>query len=517
MNKNKIVVFDTTLRDGEQAAGCRLGSKEKLIVAQQLAKLNVDVIEAGFPISSPEDFRSVKLISENVEGPVICGLTRAVPKDIETCGEALKSAKRGRIHTGLGVSDIHLEKKLRMSKDEAIKMGIEAVKAARQFVDDVEFYAEDAGRADAGFLHDIISAVIEAGATVINVPDTTGYAIPALFGELIGKLSSGIPAFGDGRATLSVHCHNDLGLASANTLAAIKNGARQIEGTINGIGERAGNTAIEEVVMALKTRKDYFGDLYTDIKTKELYKTSQLVAHYLGIDVAANKPVLGSNAFAHSSGIHVDGVIKERTTYEIMDPAEIGVPKTKIILTARTGRNGLAHRLKELGFTMTPDQLENYYQKFLDVADRKQELCDDDLVAIVEDRQAFREATYQLINFQSFSSTEIDGHAAMVKIQKKGEEKAVVGKTWGNGPVDAAYKAVNEALGLDITLADYKIKAITKGSEALGEVQVKVKYGDITTLGYGSSLDVIEASVKSYLNGINKIADVMEQRVSNGS
>ena len=512
MNQNRVIIFDTTLRDGEQAAGCRLGASEKLVIAQQLALLNVDIIEAGFPISSPEDFKSVKLIAENVEGPVICGLTRAVPEDIEVCGKALINAKKGRIHTGIGVSDIHLTKKLRLTKEEAIKKSAEAVRIARNFVQDVEFYAEDASRAEPGFLIDIVNMVIENGATVINIPDTTGYAIPELYGQLIRRIKNDVPAIRDNKVVLSVHCHNDLGLAVANTLAALANGARQVEGTINGIGERAGNTSLEEVIMALRTRKDYFGELYTDINAGEIYKTSQMVSHYLGIEIAPNKPIVGANAFAHSSGIHVDGVIKERTTYEIMNPEEIGVPKSKIILTARTGRNGLAHRLKELGFSFTNEQLENYYNRFLDVADRKTEVYDDDLVAIVDDRLSFRGAIYVLENLQSFSSTEIDGHAALVKINKKDEDKPLIGKAWGNGPVNAAYKAVNRALGYDIQLSDYKIKAVTKGSEAMGEVQVKIRYGEIVMIGHGSSLDVIEASVKAYLNGINKIAEIIDQK-----
>jgi 2-isopropylmalate synthase len=503
-NVRQIVIFDTTLRDGEQAAGCRLGATEKLVLAQQLARLNVDVIEVGFPISSPEDYRAVKLVAEEVSGPVITGLSRAVKEDIKVCGEALANAKRGRIHTGLGVSEMHMEQKLRKTRDQVVRMGLDAVKYAREFVDDIEFYMEDAGRADPQFLLEFAEQLVEAGITVLNVPDTTGYSMPEQWGALIKSLVAGVPALREGKVTVSVHCHNDLGLAVANTLAAVYNGATQVECTINGIGERAGNAALEEIVLALKARKDFF-NARTNINLSEIFKTSQLVIHHLGLPIAPNKPIVGPNAFAHSSGIHVDGVLKNRSTYEILDPAEIGASKTKIILTARTGRHGVEHRLSELGYDLTKDELEAFYQRFLEVADRKNEVNDFDLVMLMEGGKEFQKGLYHLENLEVLISTE-GGYAALVKISERGKEtEPFFGKSWGNGPVDAAYKAVNQALDLQVGLSDYHIRSVDRGSESLGEVTVKVTMDEVTKIGHGNSLDIVEASVKAYLNAINKL------------
>src|SRR5271155_93198 len=355
----KVAVFDTTLRDGEQAAGTRLGSREKLMIARQLARLRVDVIEAGYPASSPEDFEAVQLISQEIEGPAICALSRAVPGDIEACGRALAKARRPRIHTGIGVSDIHVTGKFRderygsnveEKKATMIEMAVAAVKLARSYVDDVEFYAEDAGRADPAYLFQMLRAVIDAGATVVNIPDTTGYTVPEQYGALIQSVCRSVPNIE--LAAISVHCHDDLGLAVANTLSGVVNGARQVEGTINGIGERAGNAAIEEVVMALRTRREYLG-LDTGIDAREFYRTSRLVADMLGIAVPPNKAVVGGNAFSHSSGIHVDGFLKERETYEIMRPEHVGITESRVVLTARTGRHGLRDRIEKLGYTLS--------------------------------------------------------------------------------------------------------------------------------------------------------------------
>ncbi len=368
---DKIHVFDTTLRDGEQAAGTRLGSREKLTVARQLARLNVDVIEAGYPASSPEDFAAVELLAREIEGPVICALSRAVASDIEACGKALAKARRPRIHTGIGVSDIHLTGKFRDEKygttiaekrARILEIAADAVKLARQYADDVEFYAEDAGRAEPAYLFQMLYCAIEAGATVVNIPDTTGYAMPEQYGKLIRAIRENVSNID--RATISVHCHNDLGLAVANALAGILNGARQVEGTINGIGERAGNAAIEEVVMAIRTRGEYFG-VTTDIDTREFCRTSRLVADMLGMPVPANKAIVGGNAFSHSSGIHVDGFLKDRDTYEIMRPEDVGVSESRVVLTARTGRHGLRDRLEKLGYTLTQEELDQTYQRFL--------------------------------------------------------------------------------------------------------------------------------------------------------
>jgi 2-isopropylmalate synthase len=386
---DKVVVFDTTLRDGEQSAGLRLGAREKLEIARQLARLSVDVIEAGYPNSSPEDFEAVRLIGEKVKGVVVCALSRVVPADIEACAKALKGAERPRIHTGIGVSDIHIEGKFRdgkygrnlaEKKKKILRMAVEVVHRARDHVDDVEFYTEDSGRAERRYLFELIRAVVEAGATVINVPDTTGYALPSQFGTLVRDICAEI----GGRATVSIHCHDDLGMAVANSLAGIENGARQVEGTITGIGERAGNAALEEVVMAICTRRDVL-KVQTGIHTRQFYRTSRMVADAFGMSMPPNKAVVGSNAFAHSSGIHVDGFLKERTTYEIMRPEDVGFPKSRVVLTARTGRHGLKHRLEELGFALLPGEIEQVYARFLKVADRKREVSDDDLIAIRRD------------------------------------------------------------------------------------------------------------------------------------
>src|SRR6202171_3541560 len=371
---DKVAVFDTTLRDGEQAAGTRLGSREKLMIARQLAQLNVDVIEAGDPASSPEDFEAVQLIAREIDGPVICALSRAVPPDIEACGKALAKAKRPRIHTGIGASDIHITgkfqderygKTLREKRAKILQMAVDAVKLARQYADDVEFYAEDAGRADPAYLFEMVEAAIDAGATVVNIPDTTGYTVPEQYGCLIRSSRERVPNIN--RATISVHCHDDLGMAVANTLAGLLAGARQVEGTINGIGERAGNAALEEVIMALRTRGDYFG-LHTDVDAREFHRTSRLVSDLLGIQVPPNKAVVGANAFSHSSGIHVDGFLKERETYEIMRPEHVGISESRVVLTARTGRAGLRDRLKKLGYTLSQPELNQAYQRFLTVA-----------------------------------------------------------------------------------------------------------------------------------------------------
>ena len=388
---DKVIVFDTTLRDGEQAAGTRLGAREKLEIARQLVRLKVDVIEAGFPISSPEDFAAVELIAKEIKGPVICGLSRAIDADIDACGKALLKAKYSRIHTGIGVSDIHIAGKfgsdkygrtISKKKAKILRMAIKAVKRALSYTTDVEFYAEDAGRAERDYLFEVIQAVIEAGATTINIPDTTGYTVPEQFGGLIREIRANVP--NSSEAIISVHCHDDLGMAVANTLAGVKNGARQIEGTINGIGERAGNAAIEEVVMAIRTRREYF-KLGTQIKAREFYRTSRLVAETLGMAVPANKAIVGSGAFAHSSGIHVDGFLKKRETYEIIQPEDVGFPKSRVVLTARTGRHGVKHRLEELEYKLSREDLEKVYHRFLNIADKKQEVFDEDLAAIVED------------------------------------------------------------------------------------------------------------------------------------
>ncbi|HUP02501.1 MAG TPA: 2-isopropylmalate synthase [Bryobacteraceae bacterium] len=506
---DKVAVFDTTLRDGEQAAGTRLGSREKLMIAGQLAQLNVDVIEAGYPASSPEDFGAVELISREIRGPAICALSRAVPSDIEACGKALAKAKKPRIHTGIGASDIHIAGKFRddkygvtmeQKKAKILKMAAAAVKQARQYCDDVEFYAEDAGRADPAYLFQMLEAAIGAGATVVNIPDTTGYAMPEQYGALIRSIRENVPNIA--KAAISVHCHDDLGLAVANSLAGVRNGARQVEGTINGIGERAGNAALEEVIMAIRTRQDYF-NLRTGIDTRELYRASRLVSDLLGMKVPANKAVVGGNAFSHSSGIHVDGFLKQRETYEIMRPEDVGMKESRVVLTARTGRHGLRDRLKKLGFTLSQAELNQAYQRFLAVADKKQEVFDEDLLAIVYDEIHPAEEAYQLEYLQIYSGTSAIPTAS-VKVKVNGETRQ--GAAIGDGPVDALCKAISQVTGASAQLVRYEIRAVTAGPEAMGEVTVQLEAEGRKVAGRAASTDVVEASAQAYIDGLNKLA-----------
>lgn len=506
---DKVAVFDTTLRDGEQAAGTRLGSREKLMIARQLAQLNVDVIEAGYPASSPEDFEAVQLIAREIDGPVICALSRAVPPDIEACGKALAKAKRPRIHTGIGASDIHITgkfqderygKTLREKRAKILQMAVDAVKLARQHVDDVEFYAEDAGRADPPYLFKMVEAAIDAGATVVNIPDTTGYTVPEQYGCLIRSIRERVPNIN--RATISVHCHDDLGMAVANTLAGLLAGARQVEGTINGIGERAGNAALEEVIMALRTRGDYF-KLHTDVNARELYRTSRLVSDMLGIQVAPNKAIIGGNAFSHSSGIHVDGFLKERETYEIIRPEDVGIGESRVVLTARTGRHGLRDRLHKLGYKLSQNELNQAYQRFLAVADKKQEVFDEDLIAILHDEVHELPETYQLEYLHIYSGTSAIP-TATVRIRFKEESRE--GAAIGDGPVDAACKAIAQVTQTSANLLNYEIRAVTSGTEAMGEVTVQLEQEGRRVVGRGASTDVIEASARAYIHGLNKLA-----------
>jgi 2-isopropylmalate synthase len=506
----KVSVFDTTLRDGEQAAGTRLGRREKLLIARQLAQLNVDVIEAGYPASSPEDAEAVQAIAREITGPAICALSRAIAGDIEACGKALTKAKRPRIHTGIGASDIHILGKfqderygrtLEEKKRKILQMAIDAVKLARGFADDVEFYAEDAGRADPGYLLEMIAAVIDAGATVVNIPDTTGYTVPEQYGRLIRTIREGVPNIA--RATVSVHCHDDLGLAVANTLAGVMNGARQVEGTINGIGERAGNAALEEVVMALRTRGDYFG-VDTRIDAREFYRTSRLVSSLLGIKVPPNKAVVGENAFSHSSGIHVDGFLKQRDTYEIMRPEDVGIGESRVVLTARTGRRGLRDRLQKLGYTLSQEELNQTYHRFLTVADKKQEVFDEDLVAILQDEIRPVPETLRLEYLHIYSGTSAIP-TATVRIRVAGELRE--GAAIGDGPVDAVCKAIAMVTRTAARLERYEIRAVTSGAEALGEVTVQLEEGGRKVMGRSASTDVIEASARAYIDGLNKLAN----------
>ncbi len=508
MASDKLIVFDTTLRDGEQAAGTRLGLREKLEIAHQLARLGVDVIEAGFPISSPQDFEAVNTIAKEVKGVTICGLTRAVEKDIDVAGKALAPAQKRRIHTGLGISDIHIASKFRddkygktleEKKQRALEMGVAAVKRAREYTDDVEFYCEDSGRADKDYLFKLVEAVIDAGATTINIPDTTGYSIPAQYGAMIADMIARIP--NSDKAIFSVHCHDDLGMSVANSLAGVQNGARQIEGTINGIGERAGNASLEEMVMAIRTRQDYF-EVDSSINAKEFYKTSRMVSEMLGMPVPANKAIVGANAFAHSSGIHVDGVIKNPLTYEIIAPEEVGSPKSAVVLTARTGRAGLKHRLEELGYSLNDEELEQLYQRFLEVADKKTEVFDEDLAALIGDEIRSVEEAYELKYLHVACGT---GTLPTASVRVKTESGIKQAAACGDGPIDAAYEAIRQATGQNPELHSYSIRAVTGGKEAMGEASVKILDANGNpVMGRGVSTDIIEASAKAYMDAINR-------------
>jgi 2-isopropylmalate synthase len=505
---DRVTVFDTTLRDGEQAAGTRLGSREKLALATQLARLGVDVIEAGYPNSSPDDFEAVRRISEEIEGPVICALSRAVPEDIQACGKALARARKPRIHTGIGSSDIHVMGKFRddrygrtlaEKKVNILRMAVDAVRLAKSFADDIEFYAEDAGRADPAYLMEMLEAVIDAGATVVNIPDTTGYAVPEQYGALIRAIRAKVRNIH--RAVISVHCHNDLGMAVTNSLAGLQNGARQVEATLNGIGERAGNASLEEIVMALRTRADYFG-LYTNVDAREFRHASRMVAEMLGIVVPPNKAVVGANAFAHSSGIHVDGVLKDRQTYEIMRPEDVGFEESKVVLTARTGRAGLRDRLEKLGYNLSAEELNQTYERFLKVADKKQEVFDEDLTALVLDELHPVGESCRLDYLHIYCGTAAIP-TATVRVEVNGATKEAA--SIGDGPVDAAYKAICAATGTSARLMRYEIRSVTSGTEAMGEATVHLECGGRVVIGRGASTDIIEASARAYIDGLNRL------------
>ena len=494
----KIYVFDTTLRDGEQVPGAKLNKRQKLEIAEQLARLGVDIIEAGFPCSSPEDLQAVKAVAEQVKGPVIAGLARALPQDIDIAWEAVKPAERPRIHVFLGSSDIHLQKKLRRDRESALEQAVEAVKYAKKYCNDVEYSTEDASRTDFEYLCRVVDAVIKAGATVVNIPDTVGYAIPEEFGAMIAKLKEKVPALNN--IILSVHCHNDLGLAVANTLAAIRNGAQQIECTVNGIGERAGNAALEEIVMAMKVRPAFY-DAYTNINTKEIYRTSRMVSRIMNIPVQPNKAIVGSNAFAHSSGIHQDGILKDRSTYEIIRPEDVGIKAHKLVLTARSGRSALRHQLKELGFELQEEQFERVYQRFLNVADRKKEVTSEDLKTIVEVELTKVPETFSFFSLQTMSGNTILPMASVTLLK---DEEKITESAVGNGPVDAVFKCIEKIVKKTAKLHDYDLKAVTTGTDALAEAMVRVEIDGTLYSGIGTSPDVIEASARAYVNAFNR-------------
>ncbi len=510
----RVQVFDTTLRDGEQSPGFGLTAGQKLEVARQITRLGVDVIEAGFPIASPGDFEAVKTIAESVDGPIIAAMARATPKDIEACYRALKGARRRpRIHVVLATSPIHMQYKLRLKPEQVVAQARESVALARSYGMEVEFCAEDATRSDPAFLTAIFQEAIRAGATVLNVPDTVGYATPEEYGELFRHLIAHVE--GPPELIFSAHCHNDLGLAVANTLAAVQNGATQVECTINGIGERAGNAALEEVVMALHTRRDRLG-FETGINTRELYRTSRLVQSLTGVSVQPNKAVVGANAFAHEAGIHQDGVLKHRATYEIMRPEDVGVPEGALVLGKHSGRHAVRARLEELGYRLTEEQLARAFERFKEVADRKKQVSDLDLEAIVTDEQVTRSVAevYSLTSFQVVSGS----HAtptATVTLTRDGI--TVREAASGDGPVDALYRAIDRAVGFGGTLLEYTSRAVTAGGDAMVEVMVQVREGDRVASGRAASTDVLEASVRAYLLALNRLIAGAETPLPSGA
>ncbi|MDR3600769.1 MAG: 2-isopropylmalate synthase [Desulfosporosinus sp.] len=496
----RLYVFDTTLRDGEQSLGITLNVKEKLEIGHQLVKLGVDIIEAGFPASSPGDMESVRTIAKEMKGVIICGLTRAVVQDIDICAEALHQAEYPRIHTGIGVSPVHMEKKLRLTPDQVVERAVSAVKYAKKYVSDVEFYAEDAFRSDPTFLVKVIEEVIRAGATVVNLPDTVGYANPWEYGELISFVIKNVKNID--KAIVSVHCHNDLGMATANSLAGIKAGASQLEGTINGIGERAGNTSLEEVIMSIYTRSDGYG-VKSKVITREISATSRLVSRITGVTVPDHKAIVGANAFMHASGIHQDGVLKDRETYEIIRPETIGVPQNLISLTARSGRHALQHCLEELGYKIDGAQLEDVYHRFLKLADLKQEVFDQDLYVLMGDTGST--ANNIVLQDMSIATNGVEMATATVTLAIEG--KMLTDAACGNGPVNALFNTIDRITGNVATLEDFTLKSVTRSSEALGEATVKLRYDDgRLVLGKGFSTDIIEASAKAYINALEKRA-----------
>ncbi|MFC1704596.1 2-isopropylmalate synthase [Candidatus Omnitrophota bacterium] len=497
---DKIKIFDTTLRDGEQAPGASLNQKEKLEIAQSLVTLGVDVIEAGFPVSSKGDFNSVKLIASQIKGASVCGLARAVKKDIDCAHQALKSAKHPRLHVFLATSKIHMKYKLKKAEDEILRITKEMVRYARKHVKDIEFSPEDASRTERNFLFRVVETAIKAGATTINIPDTVGYAEPREFGQLINDVMNYVPSVS--KAVISVHCHNDLGLAVANSLAAIRNGARQVECTINGIGERAGNASMEEIVMAIKTRRDLFDTVTTSINTKEIFKTSRLVSKLTGFVVAPNKAIVGANAFRHEAGIHQDGILKKRATYEIMKPSDVGYSETGLVLGKHSGRHAFKERLQSLGITLKDSEVDKSFKQFKALADKKKTVYDEDLLSIVEDEFRKIPKTWQLVSLLITSGTNTVP-SATVKLKSKG--KFFVSSSSGDGPVDACYKAIDKVIKIKGELLDYAIRSVTRGKDALGEVSIKIRVKNKEISARGASTDIIEASAKAYVNAINRL------------
>jgi 2-isopropylmalate synthase len=498
--KDKVIIFDTTLRDGEQAAGGTLNAQEKLEIAQQLERLNVDVIEAGFPVSSTGDFDAVKLIAREVRKPVICGLARAHPKDIDRAWEAIKEAAHPRIHVFLSSSDIHLGYQLKKSREEILHTATEMVKRAKKYTDDIEFSPMDASRTEPEYMHQILKAVIEAGATTVNIPDTVGYAMPDEFGDLIGGIFKNVPNID--KAVVSVHCHNDLGMAVSNSLEAVRRGARQVECTVNGIGERAGNASMEEIVMAINTRQDFF-HLTTQINTNQIYKASRLVSELTGFVVQPNKAIVGANAFRHESGIHQDGVIKMPITYEIMDPKKVGIPSSSLVLGKLSGRHAFKEHLAELGYSLDDENLNRAFNAFKELADKKKGVTDRDIESVIAEEQRTVSEQYHLDRVQISCGDRGIPTAAVSLIGPKGE--VLADAALGTGPVDAVYKAINRIVDVPNELTEFTVKSVTEGIDAIGEVLIRIESEGITYTGRGADTDIIVASAKAYMNALNRL------------
>ncbi|MDR3094355.1 MAG: 2-isopropylmalate synthase [Bacteroidales bacterium] len=495
----KLYVFDTTLRDGEQVPGCQLNTLEKIEVAKALDELGVDILEVGFPVSSPGDFNSIVEISKIIVRPTLCALTRAVEKDIEVAADALHYAKNKRIHTGIGTSWYHITHKFNSTQDEILQRAIACVKYAKKFVEEVEFYAEDAGRTENEYLARVVEAVIAAGATVVNIPDTTGYCTPDEYGTKIRFLKENVKNIE--KAIIATHCHNDLGMATANTVSGVLNGARQVEVTINGIGERAGNTALEEVVMAAKCRKDI--PVHTDINTQNIYRTSRLVSTLMRMPIQPNKAIVGRNAFAHSSGIHQDGVLKNRESYEIIAPAEVGINDSSIVLTARSGRHALQHHLERLGYNhLKPEQLDDAYRKFLKLADRKKDITDDDLRVIVGVGQTEAQRRLKLKYLQVVCGK---SSIPMATVQLNIDGEICSATASGTGPVDASFNAIKQLIHRKVTLEEYLVQVITRGSNDIGKVHIQIENKGNIYYGFSANTDVVTASAEAFIDALSKI------------
>lgn len=499
---DRLYIFDTTLRDGEQVPGCQLNTVEKIEVAKRLEELGVDIIEAGFPISSPGDFNSVVEISKAVRWPTICALTRAVEKDIDVAADALKFAKKGRIHTGIGTSPYHIKYKLNSNEEEIIERAKRAVAYAKKYVEDVEFYAEDAGRTPNEYLARVIEAVIAAGATVVNIPDTTGYCLPEDYGKKIRFLKENVKNID--KAIISTHCHNDLGMATANTIAGVLNGARQAEVTINGIGERAGNTSLEEVTMILRSHKEV--NIDTHIHSQKIYGISRLVSNLMNMPVQPNKAIVGRNAFAHSSGIHQDGVLKHRENYEIIDPKDVGINESSIVLTARSGRAALKHRLNMLGFELDKSKLDDVYEEFLKLADKKKDIKDEDVALLVGDLKK----EDRRINLEYLQVVTGKGLKPMANLSLSIAGEIFDSSATGNGPVDAAIKAIKNIIKRKVVLEEFLIQAITRGSDDVGKVHMQVEHNNKIYYGFGANTDIVTASAEAFIDALNKIPATRE-------